>query len=225
MNKIKDAMIYYPELVLALKQTGYMIGTSMIFGVIFGLFFGTALFLTRHPSTTRQKIVYWLISSYVNIVRSFPFLLLVVMLIPVTRILVGTGFGPKSASVSLSLVAIAIFARLCEQVFLDVPPSVLVLADTLGVSQRKFVFHFLWLEARSGLVLSGTSMLISLVSYSTVMGVVGGGGIGDFAIRYGYQRYEYTVMMIAIIIMVLLVGCIQFTGYKVAKKLDKRMLS
>lgn len=225
MNEIKEAMIYYPELITSLKQTVYMISISMLFGLMVGLVFGTQLFLTRKKSTVTQTIIYNTLSSYVNIVRSFPFLLLVVMLIPVTRVIVGTGFGPKSASVSLSLVAIAIFARLSEQVLLDVPKSVLSLADSMGVNQWNLVYHFLWLEARSGLVLSATSMLISLVSYSTVMGVVGGGGIGDFAIRYGYQRYEYTVMMMAIVIMIVLVGCIQFLGYKIAKKLDKRTLS
>ena len=225
MNEIKEAMIYYPELIISLKQTIYMISISMLFGLMVGLVFGTQLFLTRKKSTVTQTIIYNTLSSYVNIVRSFPFLLLVVMLIPVTRVIVGTGFGPKSASVSLSLVAVAIFARLSEQVLLDVPKSVLSLADSMGVNQWNLVYHFLWLEARSGLVLSATSMLISLVSYSTVMGVVGGGGIGDFAIRYGYQRYEYTVMMMAIVIMIVLVGCIQFLGYKIAKKLDKRTLS
>ncbi|MCI0130513.1 MULTISPECIES: methionine ABC transporter permease [Enterococcaceae] len=225
MTSISHAMIYFPELMLALRQTLYMIGVSMMIGSLLGLIIGTSLFLCRGKETWQKKLVYHLTSSYVNIIRSFPFLLLVVMLIPLTRIIVGTGFGPKSASVSLSLVAIAIFARLCEQVLLDIPNSVLVLSDSLGVSLWQKVIHFLWLEARSGLVLSATSMLISLVSYSTVMGVVGGGGIGDFAIRYGYQRYEYTVMMMAIVMMIVLVGLIQLVGYKIAKKLDKRTLS
>lgn len=225
MTSLKDAMIYLPELALALKQTMYMIGVSMVFGMVFGLIIGTVLFLCRKKETWQQRCLYNISSSYVNIIRSFPFLLLVVTLIPLTRVMVGTGFGPKSASVSLSLVAIAIFARLCEQVLLDIPKSVLILSESLGVTRWQHVYHFLWLEARSGLVLSATSMLISLVSYSTVMGVVGGGGIGDFAIRYGYQRYEYTVMMLAIVIMIVLVGLIQLVGYKIAKKLDKRTLS
>ena len=225
MKALNHAMIYFPELMMSLKQTMYMIAISMIFGLIVGLIIGTTLFVCRQKRTWKEKVLYHVASSYVNIIRSFPFLLLVVTLIPLTRIIVGTGFGPKSASVSLSIVAIAIFGRLCEQVFLDIPQSVLTLANSLGISRGQSIYHFLWLEARSGLVLSATSMLISLVSYSTVMGVVGGGGIGDFAIRYGYQRYEYTVMMIAIVIMILLVGCIQFIGYKIAKKLDKRTLS
>jgi len=146
----------------------------------------------------------------------------VIALIPVTRSVLGKAFGPIPSSVPLSIVAIAVFARLVEQVLLDVPEEVSYLAKSLGVSQWQYVWSFLLVEARSGLILSLTTTAVSMVSYSTVMGIVGGGGIGDFAIRYGYQRYEYGVMYFAIIIMILLVFILQGIGNQAARKLDKR---
>ncbi|EAG2341168.1 ABC transporter permease subunit, partial [Listeria monocytogenes] len=125
-------------------------------------------------------------------------------------------------SFPLSIVAMSIFARLTEQVLLDVPEEVSYLAKSLGVSQWQYVWSFLLVEARSGLILSLTTTAVSMVSYSTVMGIVGGGGIGDFAIRYGYQRYEYGVMYFAIIIMIFLVFILQGIGNQAARKLDKR---
>lgn len=223
MSHYESISYYFPELVMSLKQTLLMVSIAMGIGGGLGLLIGTQLFLSQMNQKKSSSVSYIILNSYVNVIRSFPFLLLVVALIPMTRWLVGTGFGPVAASVSLSVVSIAIYARLVEQVLLDIPVGVLELADCLGVSSWQFVYHFLWLEARSGLVLSLTSMLISLVSYSTVMGVVGGGGIGDFAIRYGYQRYETAVMYTAVTIMILIVGLIQFIGSFIAKKIDKRM--
>lgn len=221
-QNIEMIQYYTPELLKALKETGQMIGISMIVGSLFGLFIGTLLFLLRKDGVYETVWLQRIINIFVNVIRSFPFLLLVVALIPLTRIVFGTAFGPIAASFSLSIVAIAIYARLVEQVLLDVPEETLELADSLGTTLPQLVFHFLWLEARSGLVLAVTSMLISLVSYSTIMGVVGGGGIGDFAIRYGYQRYEYGVMYFAIVVMIVIVGSIQMIGTNIATRLDKR---
>ena len=121
-----------------------------------------------------------------------------------------------------SIVAIAIFARLVEQVLLDVPEEIYFLANSLGTSKVQYIWHFLLVEARSGLVLAYTTTTVSMVSYSTVMGVVGGGGIGDFAVRVGYQRYEYGIMYVAIVIMIALVFILQMLGNFIAQKLDKR---
>ena len=109
-----------------------------------------------------------------------------------------------------------------EQVLLDIPQEVIQLGNALGATNSQLVRHFLLKEGRSGLLLSLTSMIISLISYSTIMGVVGGGGIGDFAIRFGYQRYEYGVMYTTIIVIIIIVGSIQMLGNRLSKKLDKR---
>ncbi|MFC6347518.1 methionine ABC transporter permease [Vagococcus carniphilus] len=213
---------YLPEMFKALKETGIMLGISVSLGLVGGLLIGIALYLYRSEGIKPNKSLMLFLNGYVNITRSFPFLLLVVAVIPLTRFIFNTAFGPVAASFPLSLVAIAIFGRLVEQVLLDVPKEVVELANALGATKRQFVCHFLLKESRSGLILSFTSMIISLMSYSTVMGVVGGGGIGDFAIRFGYQRYEYEIMYATIVIMIIIVGSIQLLGTYVSKKLDKR---
>ncbi|MDT2850313.1 ABC transporter permease [Vagococcus carniphilus] len=213
---------YLPEMFKALKETGIMLGISVSLGLVGGLLIGIALYLYRPEGIKPNKSLMLFLNGYVNITRSFPFLLLVVAVIPLTRFIFNTAFGPVAASFPLSLVAIAIFGRLVEQVLLDVPKEVVELANALGATKRQFVCHFLLKESRSGLILSFTSMIISLMSYSTVMGVVGGGGIGDFAIRFGYQRYEYEIMYATIVIMIIIVGSIQLLGTYVIKKLDKR---
>ena len=144
------------------------------------------------------------------------------VLIPVVRFLIGRAFGPVPASFPLSIVAIAIFARLVEQVLLDIPNEIRLLADSLGATTRQYIWHFLLVEGRSGLVLAFTTTIVSMTSYSTVMGIVGGGGIGDFAIRYGYQSYQYGIMYVAILIMVGFVFVVQMLGNQLAHQLDKR---
>src|SRR5690606_198915 len=120
----------------------------------------------------------------------FPFLLFVVFLIPFTRWIVGTAIGTAAATVPMSIMAIAYYSRLVEQSLIDVPKGVIEAAISMGASNPEIVFKFLLVEARSGLVLGLTTSTISFISYSTIVGVVGGGGIGDFAIRYGYQQFE-----------------------------------
>lgn len=223
MTAYLERLTYYqPEMTKALWETGYMLSISTLAAILFGLPVGTYLFLTRKQGVSANPILSVTLNSYVNIVRSFPFLLFVIALIPLTRLLLGSSFGTYGATLPLSLVAIAIYARLVEQVLLDVPSETIELAHSLGATKKQLIFNFLFVEARSGLVLSLTSLMISMVSYSTVMGVIGGGGIGDFAIRYGYQRYEYDIMYTTIIIMITVVMLIQLLGSKLAKKLDKR---
>lgn len=218
-----EKIIYYsPELLKSLRETGIMLSISVLNGFIGGLIIGTLIFLYGPNGVKQKRAVTTLLNGYVNIIRSFPFLLMVVAVIPLTRTLFGTAFGPLAASFPLSLVAVAIYSRLVEQVLLDIPKDVMVLADSLGATHWQLIKEFLLVEAKSGLVLALTSMLISLISYSTVMGVVGGGGIGDFAIRYGYQRYETGIMYTAICLMIVLVGCIQLIGTHVSKNIDKR---
>src|SRR5699024_10256452 len=160
------------------------------------------LHLARPGGPYPRRWLYRALNVYVNVVRSVPFLLFVVALIPFTRWLVGTSFGTTAASVPLAFVAAALYARSSAQTLLDVPEQPLLdgpdqtieLARSLGASPLPLVTRFLYSEARSGVVLSLTTVTLSMVSYSTIMGVVGGSGVGDFAIRYGYQTYEYDLM-------------------------------
>lgn len=213
---------YDTEIWRAIGETFVMVGISIAAAVFLGLPVGTVLFLCRKGQLYENRPLFSVMNGLVNIIRSFPFLLLVVIMIPLTRLIVGTSIGTLAAAVPLSVVAIASYSRLVEQSLLEVPKEVLEAASSMGASTLQITFKFLYVEARSGLTLGLTTSTISFISYSTVMGIVGGGGVGDFAIRYGYQRFETEIMVFTIIIMVILVQSIQFAGSLAARLLDKR---
>ena len=221
MTIIESIQYYLPELMQAMEETLIMMSISIFAAVLIGLPLGILLFISRE-NNNQGTILYQILNLLITVIRSFPYLLFVVAMIPVTRFLLGSSFGPIPASIPLSIVSIVIYARLVEQVLLDVPEDVGLLARSLGVTTYQYVKEFLLVEARSGLILSLTTTIVSMVSYSTVMGIVGGGGIGDFAIRYGYQRYEYGVMYFSILVMIVAVFSIQLIGNGLAKKVDKR---
>lgn len=221
MTIIESIQYYLPELMQAMEETLIMMSISIFAAVLIGLPLGILLFISRE-NNNQGTILYQILNLLITVIRSFPYLLFVVAMIPVTRFLLGSSFGPIPASIPLSIVSIVIYARLVEQVLLDVPEDVGLLARSLGVSTYQYVKEFLLVEARSGLILSLTTTIVSMVSYSTVMGIVGGGGIGDFAIRYGYQRYEYGIMYFSILVMIVAVFSIQLIGNGLAKKVDKR---
>ena len=222
MSFMTSIQYYLPELILALKETGIMMGIAMTSCLLIGLPLGIAMFDANPQIQGKRTIRYWLFNFIVTFVRSFPYLLFVITLSPLTRFLLGRAFGPYPASFSLSLIGIVIFARLVEQVLLDVPVATRELASALGATKWQYIWHFLLAEARSGLVLGYTTAVVSLVSYSTVMGIIGGGGIGSFALIYGYQSYQYGIMGLAIAIMIFLVFIIQMIGNQVGYRLDKR---
>ncbi|MCM3758012.1 ABC transporter permease [Sporosarcina aquimarina] len=213
---------YQAEIWQAIGETFIMVGVSILAAILIGLPVGTLLFLCRKGQVFENQVVFSIVNLFVNVVRSFPFLLLVVFLIPFTRFLIGTAIGTAAATVPLSIIAIAHYARLVEQALLDVPKGVMEAGISMGASLKELIFKFLYVEARSGLVLGLTTSIISFISYSTIMGVVGGGGIGDFAIRYGYQQFKTDLMIYMIVIMIILVQLIQFTGTTVSRWLDKR---
>ena len=219
MDKIIE---YQSEIWLSIGQTFIMVGISILAAVLVGLPLGTYLYLSRKGNLYENKLLFTILDTFVNIVRSFPFLLLVVFLIPFTRFVIGTALGTMAATVPLSIIAIAYYARLVEQSLLDIPKGIIEAAISMGASKAQVIFKFLYREARSGLIFGLTTATISFVSYSTIMGIVGGGGVGDFAIRYGYQRYETELMAFTIVIMIILVQAIQIIGTKTSKRLDKR---
>ncbi|QUW22430.1 ABC transporter permease [Sporosarcina sp. Marseille-Q4063] len=219
MDKIIE---YQSEIWLSIGQTFVMVGISILAAVLVGLPLGTYLYLSRQGNLYENKLLFSILDTFVNIVRSFPFLLLVVFLIPFTRFVIGTALGTMAATVPLSIISVAYYARLVEQSLLDVPKGIIEAAISMGASKVQVIFKFLYREARSGLIFGLTTATISFISYSTVMGIVGGGGVGDFAIKYGYQRFETELMTFTIIIMIILVQAIQIIGTKASKKLDKR---
>ncbi|MDF2857263.1 MAG: transporter permease [Neobacillus sp.] len=213
---------YQAEIWQSIGETFVMVGVSIVAAFLVGLPVGTLLYLCRKGQLLENRYIYSSLNVFVNIVRSFPFLLLVVFLIPFTRLIVGTAIGTIAATIPLSIMAIAYYSRLVEQALLEVPRGVIESAVAMGASTKEIILKFLYVEARSGLALGLTTSIISFISYSTVMGIVGGGGVGDFAIRYGYQRFETELMIYMIIIMIFFVQTIQFTGTTLAKRLDKR---
>ncbi|QQD84974.1 MULTISPECIES: methionine ABC transporter permease [Jeotgalicoccus] len=214
---------YFPNMITSLNETGIMMAFAMIAAILLGLPLGTLLFLTDEKQPLENKVIYWVTNALVNIIRSFPFLLLVIAMQPLIREVYGRATGdPVAASFPLMVVAIALYARFVQQSLLDVPKGVLETAEAMGASIPQLVYRFLFVEARSSLVVGFTTAFVSFISYSTIMGVVGGGGIGDFAIRYGYQRYETDIMYTAIVIIIIFVQIAQWLGLKLAKKLDKR---
>lgn len=220
---ISRVIEFWPALFESLWETGIMMGFAMTAAILLGLPLGTLLYLTAKGKPMENVFIYQLSNIFVNIVRSFPFLLLVVAMQPFIRTIYGRATGdPIAASFPMMLIAIALYARFVQQSLLDVPRGVTETAQSMGASIPQLVWKFLFVESRSSLIIGFTTAFVSFISYSTIMGVVGGGGIGDFAIRYGYQRYETDIMYTAIIVIIIIVQIMQWLGLKIAKKMDKR---
>lgn len=211
-----------PDIWLSLGQTFLMVGLSVFSALLLGTPLGVLLLLTDKGQLLEHGALFRILNTFVNIVRSFPFIILLVALIPLTRLLIGSTVGPVAASVPLSLAAIPYFARLVEQSLREVPKGEIEAAVAMGASILQIIWKVLLVEARSGIVLALTVATISFLSYSAMAGVVGGGGIGDLAIRYGYYRFQTDVMVAMILLLIVLVQVIQWAGNRIARSLDKR---
>lgn len=213
---------YLPEIYLGIGQTFLMLGISLSAAVLLGLPLGLITFLTAKDQLLAQKAVNLVLNFVINIVRSFPFIILLVAMIPFTRAILGTTVGPLAASVPLSIAAIFFLARLVEQSLREIPKGTTEAAIAMGGHPLHIIWKVLLVEARSGLLLGLTVTAVSFISYSAIAGVVGGGGIGDLAIRYGYYRFQTDIMIITVILLVILVQSVQFLGNYLAAKIDKR---
>lgn len=214
---------YWPRMMESMGETGIMMILSIFAAIVLGLPLGTYIFLTSPGRPLENRIINEILNAFVNIIRSFPFLLLVIVMQPLIRATYGRATGdPIAASFPMMVIAIALYARFVEQSLLDIPKEITETAQALGATIPQYIFKFLYVEARSSLIIGFTTAFVSFISYSTIMGAVGGGGIGDFAIRYGYHRYETDIMYTAIIIIIIFVQVIQWAGLKLARKLDKK---
>ncbi|RCW71411.1 methionine ABC transporter permease [Pseudorhodoferax soli] len=211
-----------PELWLATGQTFLMLAIGLSAALLLGGPLGVLLFLLGPGQSLENRPLFLVLNWVVNTVRSFPFIILLVALVPFTRVIAGTSIGPLAAAVPLSFAAIPYFARLVDQSLREVPRGVIEAAHAMGASELQIVLRVLLVEARSGLVLALTVLAVSFLSYSAVAGVVGGGGIGDLAIRYGYYRFQTDVMVLTVALLVGLVQILQFAGNGLAARLDKR---
>lgn len=211
-----------PEIWQASVETGLMLAIGLTVAIVVGGPLGILLYLTQPGQLFANRAVNGVVGWFVNLVRSFPFIILMVSLVPLTRLLVGSTIGPIAAAVPLSFAAIPYFARLVEQTLREIPRGVIEAAEAMGASPAQIIWKVLLGEARAGLISSLTILTISFLSYSAVAGVVGGGGIGDLAIRYGYYRFQTEVMVAMVLLLVVIVQIIQFAGNHLAARLDKR---
>ena len=210
------------EIWQAFLDTLIMVGISTVVSVVFGTLLGVALFMTSKNQLAENKLFYSILGNVTNLMRAFPFVILMIVIIPATRLLAGTTIGPVAASVALSLAGLFYFARLVEQNLRDVPRGIIEAGQSMGASNWTIISKILLVESRASLILSITTLTISLLSYSAAAGMIGGGGLGDLAIRYGYNRYQNDVMIFMVILLVLIVIIIQGIGNFLAEKLDKR---
>ncbi|RLL47053.1 ABC transporter permease [Oceanobacillus piezotolerans] len=211
-----------PEIYESFGQTILMVTISLSAAILIGTPLGVYVFMTDRLSIQPRPILNRLLNYAINLIRSFPFIILLVVLIPFTRLLVGSTVGPLAASIPLSVAAIPYFARLVEQALKDLPAGTIEAAIALGTPKRYIIKDVFLNEARSGIILALTVTTISFISYSAMAGIVGGGGIGDLAIRYGYYRFQTDVMIFMVVILIIIVQIVQFAGTLVAKKLDRR---
>lgn len=219
---LEQILTILPELWVALGQTLLMLAICLVAAVLLGGPLGVLLFLLGPGQALQQTLLSNLLGWLVNTLRSFPFIILLVALVPLTRWIVGSSIGPLAASVPLACAAVPYFARLVEQQLHEVPHGVIEAALAMGASPRQIVFNVLLVEARAGLVSALTVLSISFLSYSAVAGVVGGGGIGDLAIRFGYYRFDTTMMVLTVAVLVILVQLVQWSGSRLARRLDRR---
>ncbi|MBQ9221740.1 methionine ABC transporter permease [Succinivibrio dextrinosolvens] len=208
------------EFVKSIYETALMIGISFSLSLIFGLALGFVLYLTSGKTFFEKTIsLNKTVSAFINIIRSIPFIILVVFSLPLTFILVGTKIGPIAASVPLSIAAIVFFARLVESALKEVDAGVIEAAIATGASHFLIIKNVLLVEAAPAIVRGITITFINLIGCSAMAGMVGGGGIGNLAIQYGYYRYETGVMIFTIVVLVVIVQLAQLTGDRIAKLL------
>ncbi|MFB9777270.1 methionine ABC transporter permease [Brevibacterium otitidis] len=210
------------ELLPALGETLAMTAWSTAISVLLGLPLGIWLFVTTPHSLAPNRVLHGVLSTIVDIGRSIPFIVLMVAIIPFTRLLVGTALGWKAAVVALTLSAVPFYARLVENALHDISSGTIEAAQMMGATRRQIIRQVLIPEALPALIGAATVTAIALVGYTAMAGAVGGGGLGDLAIAYGYNRYQGDVMIACIVLLVIVVGIIQIVGDRLARFVDHR---
>ncbi|MCX6502354.1 MAG: ABC transporter permease [Microbacterium sp.] len=222
MNGDKWTLITPEIFFKALGETLQMLGVSLVFGSILGIIIGTVLAVTRAGGVLPNRPVNLILGTIVNVFRSLPFIILLVAILPFTRLVVGTSIGVWAAIVPLTVMIAPYIGRLVENSLLEVPSGVVEAARSMGATPLQIFWRFLLPEARSSLILAVTIATVGLIDATAMAGTVGAGGIGDLALSYGYQRYDGFAMVITVITLIVLVQGIQTIGNAVARRYRRR---
>ena len=209
-------------IITGIGQTLYMTILSTVVGYVFGLPLGVMLAVFDKDGLRPNKAVYKVLDVISNIIRSIPFLILLILIIPLTRIIVGQSYGSSATVVPLVVAAIPFIGRMVESSIKEVDAGVVEAARSMGASDLRIIVKVLLLESRTSLITGATIAIGTILGYSAMAGSLGGGGLGDIAIRYGYYRYESQIMIVTVILLVVLVQVFQSIGMIIASKLDKR---
>ena len=205
-----------------IRDTVYMTVVSTFFGYILGLPLGIALTLTDNNGLCQNRTIYRILDVIINITRSVPFLILLIVVMPLTKLIAGKSYGSTATIIPLTLAAAPLIGRMVESSLKEVNQGVIEAAVSMGAKKRTIVFKVLIGEARTSLLVGVTIVLGTVLGYSAMAGVVGGGGLGDIAIRYGYYRYDTPVMLVTLVFIVAIVQLMQFVGNLLAKRMDHR---
>lgn len=211
-------------LIKSFWETGYMVVASAVLASLIGIPLGIILTVTRSNHILPNAAVNSVLGIIVNATRSTPFIILMVAIIPLTRMLVGSSIGTTAAIVPLTISAAPFIARVIESSLLEIDHGVIEAAQSMGASPLQIIYKVLLPEALHSIVLGITLAVIALIGYSAMAGVLGGGGLGDLAIRYGYQRFQPDVMIVTVVILIAMVQLIQYLGDTLSKKLNKTKL-
>lgn len=221
MNELIANIDWY-EIWLASLDTLMMLGGSLLFTVLLGLPLGVLLFLTSPRQLFENRAVYSLLSLVVNVLRSLPFIILLIVMIPFTVLITGTSLGVAGAIPPLVVGATPFFARLVETALREVDRGIIEATQAMGATTRQIVVNALLPEARPGIIAAITVTAITLVSYTAMAGVVGAGGLGDLAIRFGYQRFQTDVMVVTVVLLLVLVQILQTIGDKLVVHFSRK---
>lgn len=211
-------------IISGIGETLFMVLFSTAFGYLIGLPMGVVLTVTDKDGIRSNAAVYKVLDVIVNIFRSVPFVILMIVVIPLTRLIMGTSIGPKAAIVSLTIAAAPYIARVVESSLKEVDHGVIEAAQSMGASTWQIVYKVLLPEARTSLMINATIATMTILGYSAMAGVCGGGGLGDIAIRYGYQRYQPNILFLTVVLLVLLAQIIQMIGMFISRKIDRRRM-
>lgn len=221
LENISQFIDEYGELLIeGTKDTIVMTSISTLFAYVIGLPLGVLLITSAKQGICHNALINTVLSSIVNVVRSIPFIILLVAIIPLTRLIVGTSLGVPGAIVPLVITAAPFVARIVEQSLAEVDGSLIEAAQSFGASNTQIVFKVLLFESLPSLIRGAALTFITLFGFSAMAGAVGAGGLGDIAIRYGYQRYQYDVMSAAVILCILLVQLVQSIGDLISNKIN-----